>query len=89
MTTDFSNLTMNSQPYSGDEQVKIGNGFAMPIQNFGDSILPSSSCPLSFLNLLHVPSLVKNLISVRQFCSDNSVFLEFHSDFFVVNDSNT
>lgn len=35
-------------------------------------------------NLLHVPTFTKYLISVLQFCVDNSCFFEFHATWFVV-----
>lgn len=37
---------------------------------------PSHSRVLELKNLLHVPSITKNLISVSQFCVDNNVFSE-------------
>ena len=35
-------------------------------------------------NLLHVPSITKNLISVSKFARDNHVFFEFHPNFCLV-----
>lgn len=39
--------------------------------------------------LLNVSSITKNLLSVRQFCHDNSVYFEFHSYYFFVKDLQT
>jgi hypothetical protein len=36
--------------------------------------------------LLIVPKIQKNLISVQQFCSDNVVYFEFHNRFFLIKD---
>ena len=37
-------------------------------------------------NILHVPHIKKNLLSVQQFCRENYVFFEFHSSVFYVKD---
>lgn len=59
----------------------------MDIHSSGSSVFSSPIKPqitLTLNNLLHVPSITKNLISVSQFAKDNSVLFEFHSDHFVV-----
>ena len=40
-------------------------------------------------NVLHVPEAHKNLISVHCFTSDNSAFMEFHPNYFLVKDLDT
>lgn len=70
-------------PFDGPEQIFIGNGQGLDIQSSGSSVFYSPSIPhipLTLHNLLHVPSITKNLISVSQFARDNSVFFEFHAD---------
>jgi hypothetical protein len=37
-------------------------------------------------NILHVPRISQNLLSVHQFAKDNNVFFEFHPSFFYVKD---
>ena len=41
------------------------------------STIPSSSTPLSLRNVLIAPHIIKNLISVRQFTTDNFCTVEF------------
>uniref|UniRef100_A0A151UEF3 Uncharacterized protein n=1 Tax=Cajanus cajan TaxID=3821 RepID=A0A151UEF3_CAJCA len=41
----------------------------------------NSHITLSLNNLLLVPSITKNLVSVSQFARDNDVFFEFHSNY--------
>lgn len=89
MTHDYSNLTIQPTEYSGEEQVRVGDGFNLPIHHTGGSSLSTPSGKLLLHNLLHVPLLTKNLISVRQYCADNSVFFEFHSTYFFVKDLHT
>ncbi|KAB1216375.1 Retrovirus-related Pol polyprotein from transposon TNT 1-94 [Morella rubra] len=89
MTNDFSNLTIYPTEYFGEEPVRVGDGSTLPIHHTGGSTIPTAHGNLLLHNLLHVPSLTKNLISVRQFCEDNSVYFEFHSHFFCVKELRT
>uniref|UniRef100_A0A803Q0C6 Retrovirus-related Pol polyprotein from transposon TNT 1-94 n=1 Tax=Cannabis sativa TaxID=3483 RepID=A0A803Q0C6_CANSA len=79
LTPDLANLSTSS-PYSGNEQVYVGNGMGLNIKNIGNSFIhsPFNSKQLSIRNLLHVPSINKNLLSVSQFAQDNGVFFEFY-----------
>lgn len=88
-TNDFNNLTLDSISYQGSDQVSIGDGSILPIQNTGLAHLHSSSGNFLRTHLLYVPSISKNLLSVRQFYLDNSVYFEFHSNCLFVKDSCT
>jgi len=44
----------------------------------GSSCLQNFKFPLYLNNLLHVPSIIKNLLNVRKFALDNNVFFEFY-----------
>ncbi|KAF5469302.1 hypothetical protein F2P56_013386, partial [Juglans regia] len=86
-TADPNNLTMDSMSYQGPDQVSIGDGSTLPIHNIGSSHMTTPTGNFSLNSILHVPSISRNLLSVRQFCHDNNVFFEFHSNFFLVKDS--
>ncbi|XP_072081168.1 uncharacterized protein [Arachis hypogaea] len=77
ITFDQLNL-INSSEYQ-PEQVFGGNGKGMSIANIGRSIIHASMSNKIFKlqNLLHVPTISKNLISVSKFALDNGVFFEF------------
>nr|KYP47922.1 hypothetical protein KK1_030409 [Cajanus cajan] len=79
VTSDASNL-MGKTPYKGEAKLKMANGDSSSIQYIGNSYFyPSKSAKPLFLNqLMHVPSVSKNLLSVSQFARDNKVFFEFH-----------
>ena len=54
--------------------IVVANGHIIPVRGYGHS-QPHPS--LSLDNVLHDPKLIKNLISVRKFTSDNNVSVEF------------
>lgn len=58
----------------------LGNGNSIPIGHIGIGL------NLKLNNLLHVPNLAKNSISIKQLCIDNSVYAEFHSIAFYAKD---
>ena len=80
VTPDASNL-MDFMSLSGSDQVHIGNGQGLPITFVGSLQFPSPLHPKTTLkhnNLLLVPSITKNLVSVSQFARDNDVYFEFY-----------
>ncbi|KAJ9558252.1 hypothetical protein OSB04_012866 [Centaurea solstitialis] len=68
--------------------VRVGNGSDIPVTGSGSTFLHSTR-PLSLSNVLVVPHLIKNLISVRKFTRDNSVSIEFDPNGFFVKDLRT
>ena len=85
ITSDLANLSLH-QPYNGGEEVVIGDGSALPITNTGSTFLLSVSKPLSLKNVLCVPDIHKNLVSVYKLCNTNQVSVEFFSASFQVKD---
>jgi hypothetical protein len=67
ITSNLENLSLQ-QPYLGSEDVAVGNGTCLSIQNT-DSMsfhTPQSSFYLS--KVLHCPQAYANLLSINQFC---------------------
>lgn len=64
ITNDLSNLTISSEQYQGGDTIRVGDGAGLPIQHHGQSSLSSGSTSFTLKNLLHVPSITKNLVSV-------------------------
>lgn len=85
LTSDLANLSLHA-PYNGGEEVQIGNGTGLAIQNTGSSLLPSNSRTLFLNNVLHVPDIARNLLSVNKLCTDNNVSVEFFPTKFQVKD---
>ncbi|GJZ01758.1 ribonuclease H-like domain-containing protein [Tanacetum coccineum] len=57
--------------------IHVGDGNSIPVTNTGHSIIPSIHRPLHLHNVLVTPSIIKNLISVRQFTRYNNCTIEF------------
>ena len=85
MTTDLVALTLH-EPYTASDSVIIGDGSGLSIANIGSFSLPSLPTPLLFSNVLHVPAMSKNLISVSILCADNLNNVMFFYSFFQVQD---
>ena len=85
-----TNVSQNIQqltPFEGPDQITIGKGQGIDINSTVLTLSPSPLNPkfsLILNNLLFVPSITKNPISVSQFCKDNLVYFEFHHTFCLV-----
>jgi histone deacetylase 1/2 len=80
LTYNPQNLMMRN-PYNGNERVMMGNGQGLLISSLGQSSFYSHNSPnvkLTLKDLLHVPTISKNLLSVSKFAQDNNVIFEFH-----------
>ncbi|KAF7809814.1 Retrovirus-related Pol polyprotein from transposon TNT 1-94 [Senna tora] len=89
VTNTATNLH-NRQPYDGSEKVFVGNGQGLQIPNIGhSSILLNNNTVLELKNLLHVPAITKNLISVSKLARDNNVYLEFNADAVLIKSQET
>jgi hypothetical protein len=77
LTYNLDKLHMKEQ-YHGKDHVRTANGAGMRITHIGQSILPTPSHPLHLKDVLHVPSVTRNLLLVKKFTRDNNVFFEFH-----------
>lgn len=78
ITPNINNLT-NRTNCSGNEQAHIGDGLGLKICHTRSAFFPSqfNSKILYLKQLLHVPQITKNLLSVSKFAFDNNVFFEF------------
>ncbi|CAA7051267.1 unnamed protein product [Microthlaspi erraticum] len=88
ITSDLANLSLH-QPYNGGEEVLVGNGNSLPISHTGFASIPLLAKTLSLNNVLCVPQITKNLISVYRLCNANKVSVEFFPAHFQVKDLNS
>ena len=86
-------MTTNAIPlqgmrhYSSSSKVVVGNGVGIPISHIGDLSLSHNG--LSLNQVLVVPTIIKNLLSVSQFSTDNNCYFIFNASGFVVKDQTT
>jgi hypothetical protein len=84
LTSDFTNLTFTAEEPTGYDQVYVGNGQGLPVHHTGSTHLLYHSSKFLMPNVLHVPSIQKNLLSISQFTKDNNVSIDFHPSCFFV-----
>jgi len=65
LTNNMTNLNLRSEDYAGSNQVLVDNGAGLQISHIGSSILTPSKTPFVLKQLLFVPEIQKNLISVQ------------------------
>ncbi|PKU78594.1 Retrovirus-related Pol polyprotein from transposon TNT 1-94 [Dendrobium catenatum] len=87
LTPDLSNLQQGTS-YQGSDTISTANGASLPIQHSGQGLLPipDSARKLHLRNLLHVPNLTHNLISISKLTKDNKVSISFDEHGFVIKD---
>ena len=80
MTLNFSHLDRASN-YTSNDRVVVGNGASLPITHIG-TISPTSS--LELLDVLVVPRLTKNLLSISKLTSDFPLAITCTNNFFFI-----
>ncbi|KAB5551985.1 hypothetical protein DKX38_009296 [Salix brachista] len=90
ITADPSNLHSKTD-YKGNSHLLIGNGQSLPITHLGSSVLHNFNTHTSLIlnNILCVPQIAKNLLSIAKLTTDNPVFVEFHHNCCIVKDRYT
>ncbi|KAL6315549.1 hypothetical protein AAG906_000852 [Vitis piasezkii] len=76
VTTDLHNLALHS-PFDGTDEIMIGDGSGLPISHTGSTSLTTPSHSFTLSNVLCVPTMKRNLISISQFCKSNNTSIEF------------
>ncbi|KAL5787325.1 hypothetical protein ACOSP7_004274 [Xanthoceras sorbifolium] len=87
-TLDGQNL-MNKVDYQGKERMFMGNGTGLVISSIGSNAFNYDHHTLMLKNILHMPHIIKTVLSVSKFVRDNHVCVEFHPLFCLVNDQAT
>jgi hypothetical protein len=85
ITANANNLSPQA-PYQGQEQVSVGNEQNLPIQNIGNSQLQTKYHKFQLKNVLHVPRIASNLLSVHKLCLDNNCSCYFDAKKLLIQD---
>lgn len=70
--------------YNGSDIVIVMVRNGLPIEHIGQVTLFTAYGTLVLINVLHVPSLKQNLLSISQFTTDNDCYFLFDSEGFTV-----
>uniref|UniRef100_A0A251UMJ3 Putative ribonuclease H-like domain-containing protein n=1 Tax=Helianthus annuus TaxID=4232 RepID=A0A251UMJ3_HELAN len=76
----------NSTPTQGNQRVYFGNGQSLPITHIGQTKILGN---LALNNVLVVPNITKNLLSIGKLTEDNSVDVLFSHPYFYIQDRQT
>jgi hypothetical protein len=87
MTSSDGMLTQRLPP--SISSITVGNGTSIPVTSRGHSILPTPATNFALNNIMVAPSIVRNMLSVRQFTRDNSCSFEFDAHGFSTKDLRT
>ena len=79
VTNNLYNLSLHA-PYEGTDELLISDGMGLKISHIGSMSLLN----LTLNNILIVPSITKNIISISQLCKDNPVNVTFSSNSFFI-----
>lgn len=85
MTSDLQ-LLSNVTPSTTKDNVTIGNGTGLDIAHTGSASLVSGHQVFTLPEVLHVPHLATNLLSVHRFCLDNNCQLLYNAFWFQIQD---
>ncbi|PKU62904.1 hypothetical protein MA16_Dca027564 [Dendrobium catenatum] len=88
MTNRLENLTQVSA-YTGSDQVTVGDGRSVPIAHTGTGLLPTPDRKLLLSNLLHIPSISYNLLSISNLVKENQISITFDPNGYVFKDLQT
>ncbi|KAL4591014.1 hypothetical protein LXL04_003962 [Taraxacum kok-saghyz] len=88
ITSDLSNLSLHNA-YDGTDELVIGDGSSLAITHIGSLCLRFSHTAFTLKNVLCVPSISKNIISISRLCIDNFILIQFYSFYFFIKDFKT
>jgi hypothetical protein len=77
VTFDLQNLNIRSEDYTRSDQIHMGNGNGLSIHHISDTLFSSPNASFLLHNVLHVPSITKNLHFVHRFTLETKTDIEF------------
>jgi hypothetical protein len=89
ITSNLANLNLKAEEYGGFDQIRVGNGIGLSIKHIGTAQISTLSFKFQLNNVLHVPQIIKNLLSMHQFTKAIKTYFEFHPYKFFMKDQAT
>ncbi|KAK4368105.1 hypothetical protein RND71_011897 [Anisodus tanguticus] len=89
MTTSQGTLSSYSNLSNLNQNIIVDSGQDILIRSFGHLSLFPPHSPLILKNVFHAPKLIKKLISVQRFTTDNNASIDFDRFAFSVKDFTT
>lgn len=74
LTSEIDNLNVKADEYLGSDQIRVGNGNGLSNKHVGNACIFFPNLHFDLLDILHVPQISKNLISVHKFTKDTNTF---------------
>jgi hypothetical protein len=88
VTPDLQSLSSVNE-YNGNDPFHVGNGHGLQISHIGNATFHSRYGSINLHNVLHVPSIVKNLMFVQKFTKHNSCYFKFWPNLCLIKDQRT
>lgn len=88
ITGELEKLSVKNK-YHGGDQIHAANGSGRDISHISHTTVHTPNRDIHLNIVLYVPQAKKNLISVYRLATNNSAFLEFHPEFFLIKDRAT
>ena len=86
ITSNLANLNLKAEEYGRSDQIRVGNGTGLSIKHIMTAQISTPSFKFKLNNVLHVPRIIKNLLSMYQFTKATITYFEFHLYKFFVKD---
>lgn len=87
--TNNPSILHSLQPYTGFQGLMVGNGEFLPITHIGQAQVGTGSCSISLNDVLLVPKIKKDQLSISKLTTDYPLVVEFNGDGFVIKDRAT
>jgi hypothetical protein len=84
--TGKTDITSQLDKLTTKEKIQTASGSSMGIDYIGNSILHTPTHDLCLNKVLHIPITQKNLVSIHRLTTDNLIFIEYHSRYFLIKD---
>lgn len=82
MTNDLSSLSLYT-PYNGHEELIIGDVTSVQITHISSMSLALFNYNVNLSNVLYVPKIFCNILSLSRLCLDNNLQISFHYTSFI------